>query len=137
MNILETENLVLRNWSDNDQALFHEINSDDEVMKFFPFRRDKKQSAELLQRLVRHIDQNGYGFCAIELKNSGECAGFCGLENTEIKDVFPKGSIEIGWRLARRYWGHGIATEASRAWLEFGFRTRRFKEIVSMAVSRQ
>ncbi len=131
---LETENLILRNWTESDQNLFHEINHDEEVMKYFPFRRDEKQSAELLQRLKRHIDRNGYGFCAIELKDTGTCAGFCGIENTEIENVFPKGTIEIGWRLSRRYWGHGIATEAGRAWLEFGFENKGFREIVSFAV---
>lgn len=134
MNFLETENLVLRNWQANDRDLFHEINCDAEVMKYFPFRRDEKQSARLQKRLMHRIDQNGYGFCAIELKHSGECAGFCGLENTEIENVFPKGTIEIGWRLAQRFWGRGIVTEASHAWLQFGFNDKGFNEVVSMAV---
>jgi RimJ/RimL family protein N-acetyltransferase len=42
--------------------------------------------------------------------------------------------VEIGWRLAARYWGQGFATEAARGALEFGFDILKLDEIVSFTV---
>jgi ribosomal-protein-alanine N-acetyltransferase len=42
--------------------------------------------------------------------------------------------VEIGWRLAREYWGHGYATEGARASLRFAFETLRLDEVVSFTV---
>ena len=52
MKPMRTERLILRNWEDRDRDLFHRINSDERVMRFFPFRRDRAQSDEFLDRLV-------------------------------------------------------------------------------------
>lgn len=40
-------------------------------------------------------------------------------------------AVEIGWRLAYEYWGHGYATEGALASLQYGFETLNLNEIVS------
>ena len=130
---LETERLIIRNWRDSDRELFHEINSDPRVMEYFPFIRDRLQSDELMQRLRNSIDAEGFGFTAMELRETGECLGFCGLARTNIEGL-PSGMVEIGWRLAVRHWGKGYVSEAARSLLEFGFTTLDLEEIVSFAV---
>ncbi len=134
MKPIRTERLVLRNWEERDRALFHRINSDERVMEFFPFRRDRAQSDALFDRLRAGIDERGYGFSAVERAATGECMGFAGLYPAEIEPVVPAGSVEIGWRLAPEYWGNGYVTEAARAWLAFGFETLGLDEIISFAV---
>ncbi|MGO4836699.1 GNAT family N-acetyltransferase, partial [Rhizobiaceae sp. 2RAB30] len=47
MTPLQTNRLILRNWEERDRALFHRINSEEQVMEFFPFRRDRAQSDSL------------------------------------------------------------------------------------------
>ena len=42
--------------------------------------------------------------------------------------------VEIGWRLASRFWGHGYATEGARAALQFGFEEIELEEIVAFTV---
>lgn len=42
--------------------------------------------------------------------------------------------VEVGWRLAAEHWGHGYATEAARASVNFGFQLLNLKEIVSFTV---
>lgn len=42
--------------------------------------------------------------------------------------------VEIAWRLARKYWGFGYATEAARLAMDYGFRTVRLEEIVSFTL---
>ncbi|KXF76858.1 GNAT family acetyltransferase [Paramesorhizobium deserti] len=134
MIVAETKRLILRNWRDGDRVLFHEINSDTEVMEFFGFVRDREQSDELLDRLKRDIEATGYGFYALEERATGICLGFAGLALTDLEPHFSKGTVEIGWRLARPHWGKGYVTEAGRRLLSLGFDERGLDEIVSFAV---
>lgn len=134
MKPIRTDRLVLRNWRERDRDLFHRINSDDRVMEFFPFRRDRAQSDALMDLLRDEIDEVGYGFAAVEIAGTGECAGFAGIAEAETEPVLPAGTVEIGWRLTPEFWGKGIASEAARAWLAFGFGEAGLDEIVSFAV---
>ncbi|MBL8583118.1 MAG: GNAT family N-acetyltransferase [Rhizobiaceae bacterium] len=129
-----TERLILRNWEDRDRDLFHRINSDDRVMEFFPFRRDRAQSDAFFDRLRADIAARGYGFCAVERREDGACIGFVGVHPVMIEPVFPPGTIEIGWRLAPEFWGKGYVMEAARAWLDFAFAELGLDEVVSFAV---
>ncbi|UUP16096.1 GNAT family N-acetyltransferase [Nitratireductor thuwali] len=131
---LRTERLVIRNWEDRDRPLFHRINSDPQVMEFFPFRRDREASDRLLDRLHEGIAERGFGFCALERLEDGACMGFAGLSLVSGIPGLPADSVEIGWRLAPEFWGKGYVTEASNAWLDYGFSELGLKEIVSFAV---
>lgn len=129
-----TQRLVIRNWEPRDAALFHLINSDDVVMEFFPFRRDRTQSDAVLETLSAGIAQKGFGFAALEIRSTGECIGFCGLHADGVVPTLPPGTVEIGWRLAPAHWGKGYVTEAAEAWLAAGFGAMGLGEIVSFAV---
>lgn len=131
----ETERLVVRNWRGGDRAVFHEINSDPRVMEFFPFRRDRTASDQMMDRLAARIDADGFGLTAIELRETGECLGFTGLAEPGLEPILPGDAVEIGWRLAHRHWGKGFVTEAARAWLRVGFEQMGLDEIVSFAVA--
>jgi len=134
MIILETPRLVIRNWEDRDRDLFHVINSDEEVMRFFPFRRDRSQSDELFDSVQKMISETGLGFYALEEKEGGQCIGFAGLSRTNLEPHLPEGTVEIGWRLATSFWGKGYVTEASKAIVEYAFGTLGLTEVVSFAV---
>ncbi|CAM5311079.1 Acetyltransferase [Mycolicibacterium aubagnense] len=134
MKPIHTTRLILRNWEDRDRPLFHRINSDARVMEFFPFRRSRPEADAKMDELRDEIDRRGYGFAAAELLATGECIGFVGLQDAGYLPHLPTGSIEIGWRLAPEFWGHGYVSEAARAWLVFGFETLGVDEIVSFAV---
>ncbi|WP_323183653.1 GNAT family N-acetyltransferase [Streptomyces prunicolor] len=58
------------------------------------------------------------GLCAVELKDGGEFIGRAGLNYWQ-----PFDEVEVGWTLKAEAWGHGYATEAARACLEWGFAT--------------
>jgi RimJ/RimL family protein N-acetyltransferase len=129
-----TERLILRNWAHRDRELFHRINSDDQVMEFFPFRRSRGLADEVMDRMCADIDAKGFGWTAAELAETAQCIGFVGLNPTDIEPPFAPGTIEIGWRLAPEFWGHGYVSEAAKAWLAFGFGELGLDEIVSFAV---
>ena len=132
---LETERLRLRSWLDSDRDLFREINSDPKVMEFFPFRRTHAEADELMDKLNGLITGTGLGFYALELKETGEPMGFCGLSLANLPDIFPPATVEIGWRLATRFWGNGYVTEAGGALINWGFKKADLSEIVSFAVA--
>jgi RimJ/RimL family protein N-acetyltransferase len=129
-----TQRLILRNWEERDRELFYRINSDDEVLEFFPFRRSRAEADAKLEQFRSWIAEDGYGFAAAEIAATGQCIGFVGLFDTDNLPFLPEGTIEIGWRLAPEFWGKGYVTEAAKAWLTFGFETLGVDEIVSFAV---
>ncbi len=133
--ILETQRLRLRNWLEGDRDLFREINSDQKVMEFFPFRRSHDEADLLFDRVNAMIREDGLGFYAVELKESGEAMGFCGLAPANMPGIFPPETIEIGWRLATRFWGNGYITEAASALLEYGLKAKGLDAIISFAVA--
>jgi RimJ/RimL family protein N-acetyltransferase len=132
--ILETKRLRLRNWQEDDRNLFREINADSKVMEFFPFRRSYAEADALMAKLNGMIADTGLGFYCLELKETREPMGFCGLSLVNMPEIFPPDVVEIGWRLATRFWGNGYVTEAARALLDFAFGEKHLDAVVSFAV---
>jgi RimJ/RimL family protein N-acetyltransferase len=132
--MLETQRLRLRNWQDKDRAAFHRLNSDEEIMRFFPFRRSRAEADAVMDRAQAEMERNGFSFGAAELKATGEVIGFIGLSRVCDLTAELNGSVEIGWRLLPEYWGQGYVTEAASAWVAYGFDTVGAKEIVAFAV---
>jgi RimJ/RimL family protein N-acetyltransferase len=133
--ILETERLRLRSWQERDRDLFREINADPKVMEFFPFRRSHEEADLLFERVNTMILEEGLGFYAVEVKEEAEAVGFCGLAPANMPGIFPQETIEIGWRLATRFWSNGYITEAARALLTQGLEQNGLRAIVSFAVA--
>jgi RimJ/RimL family protein N-acetyltransferase len=133
--ILETERLVLRPWrARGDLDALAAVNGDDAVMRWIPpFRAmTREESAAQLERIVRHWEQHGFGLWALEGREDGAgCIGFAGLAVPGfLPAVLP--TVEVGWRLSSAWWGRGLATEAARACVAYGFDTLRLASVVSI-----
>jgi RimJ/RimL family protein N-acetyltransferase len=129
----ETARLRLRQWQDRDYEPFAAMGLDERVMEFFPSLLTPEASRELATLLRRRIEERGWGFWAVELRSTGEFAGFLGIEVPDSPLPFQP-CVEIGWRLAHEHWGHGYATEGAQAALRAAFGTIGLEEIVSYAV---
>lgn len=127
---LATDRLVLRQWRDDDYELFAALNADPRVMAYFPAPLDRAASDAMADRCRALITERGWGFWAAELKADGQFVGFVGL-HIPTHDLPFSPCIEIGWRLAFAHWGRGLATEAARAALRFGFESQGLPEIVA------
>lgn len=136
MILLETDRLRIRNWVDTDSPLFFEINDDPQVMAFFPRRRTRAECDGLIEKVRRRIASTGLGSFALALRDNDEPIGMLGLAPTDLEPFLPNGTVEIGWRLAVRFWGKGYVTEAAKALLTHGFQRHGLSEIVSFAVER-
>jgi len=130
---LETERLVLRRWKSSDSAPYAKLNSDPAVMEFLLKPLSQEESEAMISRAETHFTEHGYGPWAVELKATGDLLGFTGLTRPSFDAHFTP-CVEVGWRLARSFWGKGFATEAARAALDFGFDKAGLKEIVSFTV---
>lgn len=128
--VLETERLKLRQWIRKDYKGFASINSDPDVMEYYPNILSEDESNLLAKKIKSLIDKRGWGFWATELKSESRFIGFVGLHKPEVELPFNP-CVEIGWRLSKEYWGSGYATEAAQAVLTFAFEVLGLKEIVS------
>ncbi|TMP41140.1 GNAT family N-acetyltransferase [Pseudoalteromonas citrea] len=129
----KTKRLQLRQWTPEDLDAFFAMSSDSEVMKFFPHTLSREESDATAKKCQSLIEKNGWGVWAVELIDSKEFIGIVGLYNpTAELPCAP--CVEILWRLSRKYWGHGYATEAAEAVLQIGFEELNFNEIYSFAV---
>jgi ribosomal-protein-alanine N-acetyltransferase len=128
--VLTTERLVLRGWTDADKAPFAAMNADPRVMELFPSVLSTEDSDALIARTMAAFREEGFGLWAVERRRDRALLGFVGLAAPAWEAAFTP-CVEIGWRLAFDAWGHGYATEAGRAVLEFAFERLRLGEVVS------
>lgn len=128
--ILSTNRLTLRHWRHEDRAPFAAMNADPRVMEFFAQTLSQQENDAMVDRIIAHFEQHGFGLMAAELKQTGEFIGYIGLLVPRFEAHFTP-CVEIGWRLAADHWGRGLATEGARAVLDYAFETLELGEIVS------
>jgi RimJ/RimL family protein N-acetyltransferase len=110
---------------------FAELNSDPEVMRYFPAMLTREESDALATAIRRALERQGWGLWAVEVIDGPSFVGFVGLNDPSFDAHFMP-AVEVGWRLGREHWGHGYATEAGQAALEFGFDQLELDQIVAM-----
>jgi RimJ/RimL family protein N-acetyltransferase len=128
--ILETERLVLDTWQSSDWTALRPMATDVEVMRYInggvPWSDEQIQL--FVDRQVKLYSERK--FCRWKLleKPGGEMIGFCGVGFWRDSP-----DPEIGWWLARRCWGRGLATEAARIALRDAFERLGLDRIISVA----
>ena len=118
--IITTERLGLREWRDSDFEPFAYQNLDKEVMRYFPGVYSPAASMSSIKRYQQQIADNGFGLYAVDYLLNNQFIGFIGLAIPTFETSFTP-CVEVGYRLNRHYWGHGLATEGARACLEYAF----------------
>jgi RimJ/RimL family protein N-acetyltransferase len=129
----QTSRLVLRRWTLADRTPFAALNADPEVMEFMPAALDAVQSNAIADRIEEHFEQHGFGLWAIQIRNGPEFVGFVGLQWPSFATPFEP-CVELSWRLARKVWGHGYATEAAREVCRIAFSELQLPELVAFTV---
>jgi ribosomal-protein-alanine N-acetyltransferase len=129
--ILETERLILDTWQASDWTAFRPIATDPEVMRYItggaPWTDD--QIRGFVERQVKLYSERGFCRWKLLAKATGETIGFCGVGFWRDAP-----EPEIGWWLARRYWGRGLATEAARTALRDAFERAGLERVISVAM---
>jgi RimJ/RimL family protein N-acetyltransferase len=127
--MIETPRLVLRPFALDDLDAFASMNADAEVMRYIGAGKpqSREQTGARLLAFIEHQKEHGFGLWAAVDKASGDVAGFCGLQ---FLDHTPE--VEVGYRLAKRFWGMGLASEAARTSLRYGFEELGLDRIVAV-----
>ncbi len=130
----ESERLGFRLWSDEDSMPFSRMNSNSQVMQYFPKALNKEESDKLIHRIMNHFNDYGYGLWAVDIKDTDEFIGFIGFSTATFESDFTP-CVEIGWRLDNRYWNKGYATEGANKCLEYGFNHLGLSDIFSFTAT--
>lgn len=128
--ILETERLLLRPFRPADIDPYAEMCADSEVMEFLNATGSPISRADAWRQLAMylgHWELRGFGTWAVEERGTGAFVGRVGLH-------FPEGwpDRELGWTIARKFWGRGYASEAARAAIAHAFGTLGWTHLVSL-----
>jgi RimJ/RimL family protein N-acetyltransferase len=129
--MIETRRLLLRPWQKSDLPIFAEQNADPLVMQFITGVLTREESDAYVERAERHLAENGFCKWAVEAPGVSPFIGAVGLTRVKFEASFTP-AVEVAWRVNRRYWGQGYATEAAAAAIADGFDRVGLKEIVAM-----
>lgn len=113
--VIETERLVLCPTGLADIDEFVTLHADREVARFVR-SLDRLQAEERLELAEREWAERGHGMFAVRDRDTNRFLGRVGLKYWPQFD-----ETEVGWVLRRDAWGHGYATEAGRACIDWGF----------------
>ena len=117
--MIESARLRLRRLRPSDAPAMVSLDSDAEVMRYIgspPGLRSPEETAERVRRWI-DADHGPLGWWIVEGRADGVFHGL-GL----LLPMPEGGDVEVGYRLARRSWGRGIATEAAAALVDYAFR---------------
>jgi RimJ/RimL family protein N-acetyltransferase len=118
--MLETERLLLREFTLDDVPVFHRMVTDPDVTRYTgdqgKARTLEEVRAGLTERVLGDYARHGYGRWAAVYRPDNAVIGFAGLKY--LPDV---GETDLGYRFFKEYWGRGLATEAARALMDWGF----------------
>ncbi|WP_194899123.1 GNAT family N-acetyltransferase [Catenulispora pinisilvae] len=124
--MITTERLRLRPATMADVDFWIELHADPEVNQYVgAYTREKAETR--LRGIEDSWAARGYGLCVVESLATGEAIGRSGLNWWE-----QFGETEAGWTFAREHWGHGYATEAGRAVLDWGFNKLELDRITAL-----
>lgn len=121
--ILETDRLLLREMLLSDAEALFEMDRNPNVHQYLwnKPQKDIEETIATIESVRNQYIQNNIGRFVVILKETNELIGWAGLKyNTEMvnnKIHF----YDIGYRLNEKFWGKGYASEASFAWLDYGF----------------
>lgn len=129
--LIETERLILREITLADKENMLNLYSNPEVQKYTgePIVESMAEMEKAIIERIYNYKRYGYGRWATFLKKEMKFVGWAGLAYLPEFD-----EIDLGYRFLPEFWGKGIATEASKAILTYGFDTLRIDRIIAIAM---
>jgi [ribosomal protein S5]-alanine N-acetyltransferase len=129
----ETPRTILREITLEDVDPFFEMDSDPEVHKYLGTRpvENRDQIVETIHYVRQQYIDNGIGRWAVVEKSTSQFIGWTGLKLVDYMMNNQTNYYDLGYRLIRKYWGHGFATETARASLDYGFDKLNLNEIIA------
>ena len=121
--IIETDRLMLREYTLKDFDAIYEILSDTETMQHYPKPYDKTMTQNWIEWNIQNYKEYGFGIWAVILKETGNFIGDCGLTIQNIDgELLP----EIGYHIHKTYQRQGYGSEAARAVRDWAFKNTNY-----------
>ncbi len=130
--MIETERLILRRLTASDHEALESLFGNAEVMNSSvdgPLNSEEV-ATWLSDQIELYKSDSGIEILAVICEATSELIGYCGL--TLYPDIDGVPEIEIGYRLVRKFWGSGYATEAAIAIRDYAFTDLRVDRLVAL-----
>ncbi|HEX6736806.1 MAG TPA: GNAT family N-acetyltransferase [Vicinamibacteria bacterium] len=127
--ILTTERLALREMVPADLDFVADMLADPEVMRYYPKTYSRSEAQEWLDRQRTRYLRDGHALWLVSSRASGEAVGQIGVVRQTVRGV---DYAEVGYLLARAFWGQGLATEAARACRDHAFQALGRAQVISL-----
>jgi RimJ/RimL family protein N-acetyltransferase len=135
--ILETDRVRLVDFDQSDATFLEDLDSDPEVMKHLTGGRasTKEEIEATMGRVLalKEMFSPKFGVWLAFEKSSNEFMGWF-LFRPDKKNPTDLDNIELGYRLKKKFWGQGFATEVSKAIVERGFKELNLKSIFAITL---
>lgn len=133
--IIETERLIIRELLPEDEAGMFELDSDPEVHKYLGNKPIKHidEARRVIELIRLQYETNGIGRWAMLEKSSGNFIGWTGLKLITIPINGHVNYYDLGYRMIKRYWGKGYATESAIASRDYAFNVLKTDKVYGMA----
>lgn len=126
MIIVETDRLIIRQYTYKDIDKLHTILSNPITMSFWPAPFSLEQTENWIERSIENYAKQGFGRWAIIFKENNELIGDCGIMLIEIDGEIRH---DLGYIIDYRYWHKGLATEAARECMDYGFKKLKINKL--------
>lgn len=133
--LFTSQRLAFRDWELSDLDDLYAMNSDPEVMAFFPKLYTREECRDFIIRMKDQFKQRGYCYFAVDTLLDNQFFGFIGISYQDYEAPFTP-CVDIGWRLKKSEWNKGYATEGAIANLKYAFDEMGLKSIISLAPKR-
>jgi ribosomal-protein-alanine N-acetyltransferase len=143
---LETERLILREFTEDDAASLYELDSDSDVMRYVGSLSSRLADPQAYRERIRtgyfpyYEKYQGYGYWAVIEKSSREFIGWFHLRPAldyrfAAAAGFRPGDIDLGYRFRKSSWGKGYATEGARSLVHKAFDEQGAACVVAVALA--
>jgi RimJ/RimL family protein N-acetyltransferase len=119
--MIRTGRLVLRPWREADKPAFHALVNTPAMMAHFGGPVEQAKHDLILDKQITQQALHGHCMWAVEIGETGELAGICGVRIGGHPGTPVPEELEVGWRIGEAYWGQGIAREAAQASIAWGW----------------
>jgi len=130
--VLQLDGFIMRPLQFSDLDALAAIWADPEVTRFLPNRGvpiSRENTEKSLKSFLEHWQQREYGIWVIVENGSSRIVGYCGLRYLDEMN-----EVEVLYGLAQAYWGRGLATQAAKAAVSYGFKVANLDKLIAMAL---
>ena len=127
--MIETGRLIALPLSRLDREEVRAMDCDPRIMATLGGVRSEEDSERWLRENLEHWERHGFGIWVFRDATSGEIAGRAGLRRVEVEGAT---EVELGYVLASKFWGQGLATEMGSALLARGYPSVAMDRVIAL-----